>query len=120
MLQSPTNYDSSSCQCSLYDFPHSLLPLSKEALRTPSQLLHIYNQLLEDVTKKWLKNHSVLDSYNLLLMKEWMMIIPRSQVVKFIVYNYRNRGIIYILIVWVSLDRFWPRMMVPYFFLILL
>lgn len=81
ILQSPSNYNISLHQCTLFDFPHTLVPLTSAQLHDPEQLLSLYQTVLKEITTKWQHTHTELDSYNLLLFKEWMLIVPRSKVI---------------------------------------
>ncbi|KAK8829340.1 hypothetical protein WA577_004605 [Blastocystis sp. JDR] len=66
------------CQCELYDFTHSMIHVSCEDLVNPEVLLSKYNLIMEDMKQKREKEGRKLESYNFLLLREWMFVVPRS------------------------------------------
>ena len=62
---------SSTETCQVYDFPHALCHIEEEEKSSPEALLHHYQKLLESMPQQ---------SYDFLLAREWMMVVPRCRV----------------------------------------
>ena len=77
MEKQPIELDSHSIgHCPLYKFPHFLCRISEEEKTSPTSLFSYYQRLLEC-------NHYT--SYNFLITRDYMMLVPRSCVFSWLV-----------------------------------
>ena len=75
------------CQCPLYLFDHVLYPIRPPPILV--QLYHFshvdelyqhYSEMVEHMTKVRQSEGKKMESYNFLLFKKWLMLVPRTRV----------------------------------------